>query len=182
MASRFFIAATILVGCATTDLERRTRHLEEEVLRLRAEVGRLDMRAPVATSAPQDPSSIRPRSLDVVVLTPHEADPTQTSGGAPSQESKVFAILSSAQRAGDCAKVIDASATYLVRYPAGPRTPDALYFRGTCFATLGDTPRAKENLNAFLAKGPNDPRAKQAAQTLAQLSQRERSNTTEDSP
>lgn len=85
-------------------------------------------------------------------------------------------------RAKKCSAALDAFAGFIVRWPDHPNADNALYWRGECYAEMGDLPRAIAELEGTVARFPmgnkvpdallklgilytklgNEPRAKEA--------------------
>ena len=57
-------------------------------------------------------------------------------------------------RGGKCKEALDAFAGFLLRYPDHPNADNAMYWRGECYAKMGDLPRAIEQLEGTLARFP----------------------------
>jgi tol-pal system protein YbgF len=56
--------------------------------------------------------------------------------------------------AGRCQQALDAFAGFIVRWPDHPNADNALYWRGECYAALGDLPRAIEQFEGTIARFP----------------------------
>lgn len=53
-----------------------------------------------------------------------------------------------------CQKALDAFAGFIVRWPDHPNADNAMYWRGECYAELGDLPRAIEQFEGTIARFP----------------------------
>ena len=109
---------------------------------------------------------------DVIVetLPPEEASAqlpsASAAAGAPIRERapRPSALDPDARRAYDdayalvqakkCQQALDAFAGFIVRWPDHPNADNALYWRGECYAQLGDLPRAIEQFEGTIARFP----------------------------
>ncbi|MBL8681169.1 MAG: tetratricopeptide repeat protein [Myxococcales bacterium] len=71
-------------------------------------------------------------------------------------------------RGGQCARAVDAFASFLVRWPDHPHAASALYWRGECLLAGGDARRAAEQFEGALARSSSAHLSSGALFKLAQ--------------
>lgn len=112
----------------------------------------------------------RSAKADVIeeTIPPEEPalSPATGTGGAPIRERvpRPSALDPDARRAYDdayalvqakkCQQALEAFAGFIVRWPDHPNADNALYWRGECYAQLGDLPRAIEQFEGTIARFP----------------------------
>lgn len=66
-------------------------------------------------------------------------------------------------------EALDAFAAFVLKYPDHPYVEQATYWRGECYAALGDKPHALEQFRGVTARFPGTPKAHEAEARIAVL-------------